>query len=55
MIDDFLALATLEQLLAWMQRHGLSLDAMDLVAQDEFSYDLLIPLPDGRWLAFGVT
>jgi hypothetical protein len=31
------------------------LDGLDVLAQDEFSHDLLVPLPDGRWLAFGLT
>jgi hypothetical protein len=43
-------------LLDWAQRRGLDLRAIDFVTQDEFEYDLLLPLePDGRWLAFGVT
>lgn len=47
--------STLEHVLNWMQREGLPLGTLDLVAQDEFSHDLLVPLPDGRWLAFGLT
>ena len=39
-----------------MKAKGLPLAAIDVVAQDEFSHDLLIPLgTDGRHLAFGMT
>ena len=47
--------ANLEGVLKWVPRVGLSLAGVDLVQQDEFSYDFLIPVPAGRWLAFGVT
>jgi hypothetical protein len=43
------------QVLNWMQQTGLDLRSIDTVSQDEFSYDFLLPLSDGRWLAFGVT
>lgn len=49
-------LANLEAILNWVPHAGLSLAGLDLVQQDEFSYDLLLPLSDGRrWLVFGVT
>ena len=41
--------------LEWLRRKGLDLRFLDAVVQDEFGYDLLLPLGDGRWLAFGVT
>jgi len=45
-----------ERVLQWMQERGLIHTAIDLVGQDEFSYDFLVQLGlDGRWLAFGVT
>ena len=34
---------------------GIALAGIDLVQQDEYSYDLFLPLPDARWLVFGVT
>ncbi len=37
-----------------MQSNGIPLDQLDLIAQDEFSYELLVP-HDGRWVVFGVT
>ena len=46
----------IEHVLTWMQRRGLAQAGIDIVGQDEFSYDFLIELePQGRWLAFGVT
>ena len=42
--------------LEWMRRRDLCRAAVDIVGQDEFSYDFLVELePRGRWLAFGVT
>ncbi len=47
---------SIEHVLQWMQRRGLTRAAVDLVGMDEFSYDFLIQLePSGRWIAFGVT
>lgn len=34
---------------------GIPLASIDLVQQDEYSYDLFLHLPDSRWLVFGVT
>jgi hypothetical protein len=47
---------TLENVLHWMQARGLSLATIEIVFQDEYSHDFLIPLgPDGRYLVFGIT
>jgi hypothetical protein len=47
---------SIEHVLEWMKRRGLTQSAVDLVGMDEFSYDFLIRLePEGRWIAFGVT
>ncbi len=46
----------LEHVLAWVQRSGLRMDGCDVLAQDEYSHDFLIPLGDGgRWVVFGMT
>ena len=45
----------LENVLLWLQRQNLPPDSVDLVAQDEFSYDFLIRLAEERWLVFGVN
>lgn len=43
---------SVSHVLAWLGRPAAGLD---VVAQDEFCHDLVVPLPDGRWLAFGLT
>jgi hypothetical protein len=46
----------LEKLLAWLQQSGLGLSGLNVLAQDEYSHDFLIPLGEGgRWLVFGMT
>jgi hypothetical protein len=45
---------TLEHVLDWLKADGLPLGTLDMVTQDEYSHDLLVPV--GRdWLAFGMT
>jgi hypothetical protein len=42
--------------MAWMNRRGIPLADAEIVQQDEFSLDFLVPLrPDARWLALGIT
>ncbi|HKA05919.1 MAG TPA: hypothetical protein VKD71_01595 [Gemmataceae bacterium] len=45
---------TLEHVLDWMKREGHSFAAMDMITQDEYSHDLLLPVGTD-WLAFGMT
>jgi len=42
-------------LMEWMKPHGLRLDAVDILNQDEFNVEFMILLGDGRHLVFGVT
>ena len=44
-----------EFILKWAPGAGIPLASIDLVQQDEYSYDLFLHLPDRRWLVFGVT
>jgi hypothetical protein len=44
---------TLERLLGWLKARDLDLAALDLIQQDEFSYDLLVP-HGADWLSFGM-
>jgi hypothetical protein len=53
--EQVAGLANLEAILNWVPRIGLSLAGIDLVQQDEYCYDLFVPLADNRWLVFGVT
>lgn len=48
-------LRNLEAILKWAPGVGIDFAGIDLVQQDEYSYDLLLPLPDSRWLNFGVS
>lgn len=48
-------LRNLEAILKWVPAVGIPLARIDLVQQDEYSYDLYLPLKDGRWLLFGVS
>ena len=49
-----LKLTSVDKVLAWMQTHGIPMRDMDLIAQDEFTHDLLVAW-QGRWIAFGLT
>ena len=47
---------SVEAVLDWIQRRGLPPGSVELVGQDEFSYDFLIRLePERKWLVFGVN
>lgn len=45
---------TLEHILDWMKSERHSFAGLDLIAQDEFCHDLLMPLQHD-WLVFGMT
>jgi hypothetical protein len=47
---------SLEGVMAWINRRGLDLAAVEIIHQDEYSLEFVIPLPPGgRYLAFGIT
>lgn len=48
-------LRNLEAILKWAPAAGIPLAGIDLLQQDEYCYDLFVPLPDARWVVFGVT
>jgi hypothetical protein len=48
-------LRNLEAILKWAPGAGIPLARIDLVQQDEYSYDVFLPLPDSRWIVFGVS
>jgi hypothetical protein len=50
-----LPLSNLEAILKWAPTAGIAFAGIDLVQQDEYSYDLFLPLPDTRWIVFGVS
>ncbi len=54
--NEFRELPNLERLLAWLPSRGFSLAGLEMVTQDEYSHDLLIPVPGGTdWFAFAMT
>jgi hypothetical protein len=54
--DELAPFGTLERLLPWLQRRGQDLAALDLITQDEFCHDLLVPLDrPNEWLSIGMT
>ena len=47
---------TIESVMEWMKKRRISLANVDIIFQDEYSHDFLIPIePDAQYLAFGVT
>ena len=53
--EQVAGLRNLEGILRWAPTAGVAMAGVDLVQQDEYSYDLFLPLADFRWLVFGVT
>ena len=39
----------------WMVGHGLNLADAEIVQQDEFTLDFVVPQADGRAVVFGIT
>ncbi len=48
-------MTTLEHLLGWFPSVGVDLSKMDMIAQDEYCHDLIVPLPEAKWYVFGMT
>ena len=53
-MSDFERLTSVDKALAWMQANSISMEQLDMIAQDEFTHDLLVPWRNG-WLVFGLT
>lgn len=53
--EQVTSLRNLEAILKWAPGAGIPFSGVDLVQQDEYSYDLYLPLSDSRWLVFGVS
>ena len=55
---DLAELETLRGLggvMAWMSGQGMSLSSVEIVQQDEFTLDFVVPLADGKAVVFGIT
>jgi hypothetical protein len=48
-------LRSLEDLLGWSRQHQPPLPSPTVVTQDEYTHDVLIAYPGGRWLDFDTT
>ncbi len=54
MVTDFSFLTSVERILAWMKENDLPMQELDLIAQDEFCHDMLVPWRE-QWIVFGLT
>ncbi len=47
--------ATLERVLEWGRTHTPPLRVEEIITQDEFTHDVLVPLDNSQYLAYDVT
>ena len=45
----------LDDIFAWGRQQSPPVHPADVIKQDEFTHDVLVPLPSGRWLVYGTT
>lgn len=45
----------LDDIFAWGRRQSPPVHPADVIKQDEFTHDVLVPLPAGGWLVYGTT
>ena len=45
----------LDDIFAWGRRQVPPVHPKDVVKQDEFTHDVLVPLSENRWLVYGTT
>lgn len=45
----------LDQIFAWGRTQSPPVHPADVIKQDEFTHDILVPLPGSRWLVYGST
>lgn len=45
----------LDDIFEWGRSQSPPIYPTDVVKQDEFTHDVLVPLPGGRWLVYGTT
>ena len=54
--DQLASFTNLRHVLDWMKGRGLSLNDVDVIAQDEFSHDFLLRADDaGNYLSFAMS
>ena len=45
----------LDQIFAWGRTQSPPICPADVIKQDEFTHDVLVPVPGNRWLVYGTT
>jgi len=45
----------LDDIFAWGRRQSPPVHPADVIKQDEFTHDVLVPFPNGRWVVYGTT
>ncbi len=45
----------LVQIFAWGRQQTPPIHPADVVKQDEFTHDVLVPFPNDRWVVYGTT
>jgi hypothetical protein len=45
----------LDDIFAWGRGQSPPVHPADVIKQDEFTHDVLVPFPRGRWLVYGTT
>jgi len=53
--EEISGFTSLEQILNWMPTKGIRLSAIDMITQDEFCHDLIVPINEHEFLSFGMT
>ena len=54
-LERITALRGLGGVMAWMTGQGMSLASAEIVQQDEFTLDFIVPMADRRSVVFGIT
>jgi hypothetical protein len=45
----------LDQIFAWGRTQSPPVHPAEVIKQDEFTHDVLVPIPGNRWLVYGTT
>ena len=45
----------LDDIFAWGRRQSPPVHPADVIKQDEFTHDVLVPFPNDRWVVYGTT
>lgn len=45
----------LDDIFAWGRQQSPPVHPAEVIRQDEFTHDVLVPFPHGRWVVYGTT